>query len=43
MRKKTKDIKKYILLVRFCKFVRDIIGQFGGISFSYLLFICLFF
>jgi len=25
------------------EFVRDILGQFGGISFSYLLFICLFF
>jgi len=40
-RKKTKDIN--ILLAYFCKFVRTIFVQFGGISFSYLLFIYLFF
>jgi len=35
---KTKDI----LLVHFCKFVRAIFVQFGGISFCYVLFIHLF-
>ncbi len=38
-KKKTKDI--HFLLVSFCKFVRAIFVQFGGI-FSYLLFIYFF-
>jgi len=42
-RNKAKDINIFILLVLFGKFVRDIFVQFGGIFFSYLLFICLFF
>jgi len=42
-RNKAKDINIFILLVLFGKFVRDIFVQFGGISFSYLLFICLLF
>jgi len=31
------------VFVRFCKFVKAIFVQFGSISFSYLLFIHLFF
>jgi len=38
MRKKNR-IKRKNLLVCFCKFVRAIFVKFGGISFSYLLFI----
>jgi len=43
MRKKTKDIKKYILLVRFCKFVRDIFGQFGCIFFLVIYYLYVYF
>jgi len=46
MRKKNRIRRKktrYILLVRFCKFVRAIFVTFGGIYFSYFLIIYLFF